>query len=338
MKNNLIIITNESIYLDENNKFFCDNIDLKSIPEGLSNYANINLIARYSKKIRSKKINIKKISTFKNIFTYLISIFKSFEDKNSKYLIISLSPYTFFASLLLKFFSKQHFIYLRSDGYQEYRSILGVLGPFIYNFFYKIGTLKAKLIACIKNLLKNNDCKIVHPSQLSDKWFEDLKDINPNKIKLLYVGRVRIEKGIFSLINILRDTNLSLTIITSEKNIELKEKFKNINLMSFDNYNDAIIEMYDKHSIFILPSYTEAHPQVLDEALARCRPVIVFKEIDHVVRDREGVFVCERDRKSLESQINYINNNYENILSKIKTNKLPTKKSFIDELKKIIFN
>ena len=64
MKNNLIIITNESIYLDENNKFFCDNIDLKSIPEGLSNYANINLIARYSKKIRSKKINIKKISIF----------------------------------------------------------------------------------------------------------------------------------------------------------------------------------------------------------------------------------------------------------------------------------
>ena len=129
---------------------------------------------------------------------------------------------------------------------------------------------------------------------MSDKWFENLKDINPNKIKLLYVGRVRIEKGIFSLINILRDTNFSLTIITSEKNIEIKEKFKNINLLSFDNYNDAIIEMYDKHSIFILPSYTEAHPQVLDEALARCRPVIVFKEIDHVVEiEREYLFVKE---------------------------------------------
>jgi len=338
MKNNLIIITNESIYLDENNKFFCDNIDLKSIPEGLSNYANINLIARYSKKIRSKKINIKKISISKNIFTYLISIFKSFEDKNSKYLIISLSPYTFLASLLLKFFSKQHFIYLRSDGYQEYRSILGVLGPFIYNFFYKIGTLKAKLIACRKHLLKNNNGKVVNPSQLSDKWFEDLKNINPDKIKLLYVGRVRVEKGIFSLINILRDTNFSLTIVTSEKNLELKENFKNINLMSFENYNDAIIDIYDKHSIFILPSYTEAHPQVLDEALARCRPVIIFKEIDHVVRDREGVFVCERNLKSLKNLINYINNNYENILSKIKTNKLPTKKNFINELKEIIFN
>ena len=81
------------------------------------------------------------------------------------------------------------------------------------------------------------------------------------------------------------------------------EKFKNINLMSFENNNDAIIDIYDNHSIFILPSYTEAHPQVLDEALARCRPVIVFKEVDHVVRDRQGVFVCERNLKSLENLI-----------------------------------
>ena len=338
MKNKLFIISNESVYIDENNKFFCDNIELKSIPEELSNYSNISLIARYSKKIRSIRINIGQISTFKNIFSYLISIFKSFGDKNSKYLIISLSPYTFLASLLLKFFSKQHFIYLRSDGYQEYKSILGVSGPFIYNFFFKIGILKAKLITCRKHLLKNNNGKVVCPSQLSDKWFKDLKNINPDKIKLLYIGRVRVEKGIFSLINILRDTNFSLTIVTSEKNVVLKEKFNNINLMSFENNNDAIIDIYDNHSILILPSYTEAHPQVLDEALARCRPVIVFKEIDHVVRDREGVFVCERNLKSLENLINYINNNYKNILTKIKTNNLPTKKNFINELREIIFN
>ena len=53
-------------------------IELKSIPEELSNYSNISLIARYSKKIRPIRINIGQISIFKNIFTYLISIFKSF--------------------------------------------------------------------------------------------------------------------------------------------------------------------------------------------------------------------------------------------------------------------
>ena len=58
MKNKLFIITNESISLDKDNKFYCDNIDLKSIPEELSKYAEIILIARYSKKDRTKKINI----------------------------------------------------------------------------------------------------------------------------------------------------------------------------------------------------------------------------------------------------------------------------------------
>ena len=78
MKNKLFIICNESVYLDENNKFFCDNIELKSIPEELSNYSNISLIARYSKKIRSIRINIGKISTFKNIFTYYTHFVFSF--------------------------------------------------------------------------------------------------------------------------------------------------------------------------------------------------------------------------------------------------------------------
>ena len=80
---------------------------------------------------------------------------------------------------------------------------------------------------------------------------------------------------------------------------------------------------------------TEAHPQVLDEALARCRPVIVFSDINHVKRNREGVFVCERNINSLNNTINHIINNYESITDKIKINKLPTKENFIQELRNL---
>ena len=175
------------------------------------------------------------------------------------------------------------------------------------------------------------------PSQLKKKWFEEIKVINTKKLNFLYVGRLRAEKGIFSLIEIVERSNFNLTIVTSEKNVKLKKDYKNINLINFENYNDEIIKFYDQHNIFILPSYTEAHPQVLDEALARNRPVIVFKEISHVKRDREGVFVCERNLKSLENTVNYINSNYENILIKIKKNKLPTLEKFIDQLSNILF-
>ncbi len=338
MKNKIFIITNERIYRNENNECFCDNIDLKSIPEELNQFFDVNIIGRKSLKERSKRIDIKKINIFSNILTFLNEIIKCRKSENVKFLIISLSPYTFLASILFKFFSKEHIIYLRSDGYQEYKSILGPIGPVIYHLMFRVGIVKAKLIACRKHLLRNTQGIVVNPSQLNDKWFKDLKEINYSKTKLLYVGRVRVEKGIFSLLNLLRDSDFFLTIVTSEKKINLKDNFKqeNFEIISFENYDDSIIKFYDNHSIFVLPSFTEAHPQVLDEALARCRPVIVFSEINHVKRDREGVFICDRDIKSLNHTINYINNNYENIVNKIKKNKLPTKKAFIQDLKKIL--
>lgn len=338
MKNKIFIITNESIYLNKNNDFYCDNIDLKSIPEELDKFFDIHIIGRKSSAKRSKKINLKKINIFNNFISYLIEIIKSFKNENTKYFIISLSPYTFLASICLKIFSKQHVIYLRSDGYKEYKSILGFFGPAIYHFIFSLGIIKAKLIACRKHLLRNNEGIVVNPSQLNKRWFKDIKKVNSSKTKLLYVGRVRVEKGIFSLLNILRDTKYFLTIVTSEKNIEIKKDYNknNFEVISYENYNDSIIQFYDNHTITILPSFTEAHPQVLDEALARLRPVIVFSEIEHVRRDREGVYICERNINSLNNLINYINNNYENIMDKIKTNKLPTKDEFIQELKKIL--
>ena len=334
MKNKLFIISNESIS-SNNDENFCDNIDLKSIPEELNNFFDVTLIARKSNHTRSKKINLKNIFLSNNIIYFLFLIIRSFKEKNSKYLIISLSPYTFLGSLLLKIFSKQHFLYLRSDGFEEYRAIFGTVGVIIYKIFFFIGTINANLIACREHLLKRKKGTVVQPSQLNEKWIQN-RETKPIKTNLLYVGRLRIEKGIFSLIKMLKNKNLSLTIVTSEKEVKLKDNYKNISLISFENKNDSIIKIYDEYNILILPSYTEAHPQVLDEALARCRPVIIFKEIEHVKRDRLGVFVCERNFESLNNKINHILNNYQNIFNEIKMNKLPTKKNFINQLKEII--
>ena len=43
--------------------------------------------------------------------------------------------------------------------------------------------------------------------------------------------------------------------------------------------------------MMILPSFTEATPYVVDEALARKRPVIIFEDISYIVRDKKGIFV-----------------------------------------------
>ncbi len=63
MKKKLFIFSNESIFFQEG-KFFCDNIDLKSSPEGLNRKYEVNLFGRKSTKQRSHEIKIKKIKIF----------------------------------------------------------------------------------------------------------------------------------------------------------------------------------------------------------------------------------------------------------------------------------
>ena len=101
----LFIISNESIY-ENNSKYFCDNLDLKSTPEGLNNTFEVNIIARKSSKERSHSINIENISIYRSILTFILAVIKSTKNKDCKYLLISISPYTFVASLFLKLFGK----------------------------------------------------------------------------------------------------------------------------------------------------------------------------------------------------------------------------------------
>ena len=174
MSNNLVIINNESVF-KENNSFYCDNIDMQSIPEGLSKNIEVSLILRKSKIKRSHKINLNKITINSNIFGFLLSIFRTFKKKETNYLIISVTPYTFFAYILLFIFRKKVFLYLRSNGYEEYKTILGFIGPIIYHLMYIFVTFKSNIIVCEKKLIGNKKNDLVYPSQLDSNWFKDYK-------------------------------------------------------------------------------------------------------------------------------------------------------------------
>ena len=137
MKKKLFIFSNESISV-ENGKFYCDNLDLKSTPEGLNKKFEVNLLGRKSIKKRSHEIKIKKTKVFNNIFSYLSEVKNASKNEDSKFLIISISPYTFFISLFIKILGRKPMIYLRSDGYGEYEAIFGKIGPIIYHFMFSI--------------------------------------------------------------------------------------------------------------------------------------------------------------------------------------------------------
>jgi glycosyltransferase involved in cell wall biosynthesis len=334
---NLIIIGNEKI--SESKSFFSANIDFKTIVEGLSPFFNVKLIARFSKKKETFFINSNDIFLAKNIFIYLKNIIKTFNNiRSNKYFIISITPYTFLAYVVLFFFTNRIYIYLRSDGFKEYECILGKKWVFLYQIMFFVMLWKTKIISCQKELSRGRFSYLVRPSELSEAWFKNKKKINikEKQIRLLYVGRIKIEKGIFNLLNLFQKLQheVKLTIV-GDKKLKLFNDY-NIKFYNFFSKSKYLIKQYDRCHIFILPSYTEAHPKVIDEALARFRPVIIFDDIKHVISERAGIFVCKRNPTDLNNKILYIYKNYSRILKNISNNNLPTKKFFLQNLHKTI--
>ena len=89
MKKKLFIFSNKSVFSQEG-KFYCDNIDLKSTPEGLNKKFEVNLFVRESKKKKSHEIKIKKINIFNDIFSYISSVIIASKNQDAKFLIISI--------------------------------------------------------------------------------------------------------------------------------------------------------------------------------------------------------------------------------------------------------
>tara|TARA_B100000886_G_scaffold312351_1_gene248242 strand:- start:2032 stop:3042 length:1011 start_codon:yes stop_codon:yes gene_type:complete len=333
----LTIITNESIYSDNDN-FYCDNLDIKTLSEGLSNEFKVHLIGRLSQEKRFHKINIKNISIFKSLFGYLNEVNKSSTSDKSN-LVVSITPFTFCA-VLISFFKKKPKVYLRSDGHKEYKAVLGPVGKFIFHVMFLIVSKFSNFIACSKEVLHGKKGSMVFPSQLDDSWFEGIKKPSIKEANLIYVGRIKKEKGIFSFLSLIKKIqgNYNFTIVGATKDFKKTGDFERTIIHEIVTDKKKLIDLYDNHNIFVLPSFTEGHPMVLLESLARKRPVIIFDDIKHVVQDKKGIFICKRNKDSLYEKINYILGNYESIYEELKNNRLPTYKDFISDISKEIKN
>ena len=99
--------------------------------------------------------------------------------------------------MFLRLFGKKPIVYLRSDGYGEYKAIFGRIGSLIYHFMFIIVSLISNLISCRHYILKVKNGDVVSPSQLDSVWFKKTKNQDIKNFKLLYVGRIKVEKGVF---------------------------------------------------------------------------------------------------------------------------------------------
>jgi glycosyltransferase involved in cell wall biosynthesis len=334
----LYVVVNEKIF-NNKNLFFCENKDIQSIINYLSNKYTLTLISRYGYSAKPFVLNqIYKVFNLKltKLFNFLKSILIS--SKKKKLLIISITPFNFIIFLIFKFFFDcKFYLYLRSNGYEEYKNILGKNYIWIYDFMFKYTTKYSEVISCHKRLY-DKKCHILYPSELSLNWRKRIKRnyYKNSTIHILYVGRFKIEKGIYSLLNIFSKlpNNIKLTIVGTGDPIKMTNNI--IKVFNIVNDEKQLINIYDSANIFILPSYTEAHPKVIDEALSRMRPVIIFNDIKYVIQNRYGIFSVKRNFIQLLKIIKYIKRNDQLIFTQLKKNRLPQKKDFLKGLYTIV--
>ena len=169
-------------------------------------------------------------------------------------------------------------------------------------------------------------------------WLKDYKKHPTDKPRLLYIGRLKVEKGIFSFLKIFNELDIDIHLSIVGKTLNKYLNDKKISYIGHGYPPIELIKLYDSNNIFILPSFTEAHPKVVDESLARLRPVIIFEEIQHIIKDKMGIFLLKTHAKSLLKTINFIMDNYESIQKSIKENILPTKEKFISEMTNILLS
>jgi len=320
---NLLIISNDKIHFS-NSAVSSKYNDIINILETTQKQFNIFLLSRICNS--KENFSLKKRRIFKLDFKKFIFLRK----KNFKVLMVSITPRNILFYLLLNLFVKnlKGFIYLRSDGYKEYQTRLGRLGFIIFSLFFKSIKKSFKIISVNKNIKAPKIDYIIYPSELDKSWFKKKKLISIDIPKLLYLGRFRKDKGVFSLIELFRNTKYQFQLtIAGDKNYP-NLSIKNLKFLNELSNKKKIISLYDNHHIFILPSYTEGSPKVILESLARRKPVIIFKDIAHVKNKFKGIFVCGRNSDDLVFKIKYIIKNYQKIQKKMNKNSLITKKYF----------
>ena len=332
MRESIVIINNEKCVVKKND-IYCQNIEIKSISEALDKNFDISLILRKSNINPIHKINIIKTKISSNIISFISNIIKNLKNKK-KFFIISITPYTFIAFVILILFRKKIYLYLRSNGLDEYRLILGKRFVWIYRLMLYLMSKGSNVLCVNDKILPNKNYILVLPSQINEPWLQKRENTSLNRIKLLYVGRIKIEKGVFSLLKLSKELNSklphTLTLVGHGKKIN--DLMENVKLLNPVPKPDDLIKIYDQHNISILPSFTEGHPQVLLESLARKRPIIIVEDISYVKKNYEGVFVAKRNSEDLGKIINYVIENYHKISLAMDKNTLPSKSMFIKDL------
>jgi glycosyltransferase involved in cell wall biosynthesis len=157
---------------------------------------------------------------------------------------------------------------------------------------------------------------VKNPYVRSSTWAPRRGDHSPeNAHRVLFVGRLLEEKGIFDLVEafaaVLDQTPCSLVFVgQGEDDRRLREKIDRLGLndhVAVKGYLDGsdLGRVYEEATLLALPtSWPEGFPTVLAEAMDTGLPIVTTRirgAVDHLVEGEHALFVEPRDAKGLAS-------------------------------------
>jgi glycosyltransferase involved in cell wall biosynthesis len=134
--------------------------------------------------------------------------------------------------------------------------------------------------------------------------------------RILFVGRLIREKGIFELVEafaeVIHETNCELIIVgEGPKEDELRRRIHRLRIgehVSIVGYltGSDLENQYRQATIFVLPSWDEGFPTVLSEAMDEGLPIVtthIRGAADHLVAGENALFVEPGDVNALATAI-----------------------------------
>ena len=175
-----------------------------------------------------------------------------------------------------------------------------------------------------------------------------MKNINfDGVVKLLFVGRVEINKGIIELLKVLSDFDgfkFHLTIVGDGNFMSEVKKWilkvnlsQNVTCQGYLAFGPQLMNIYREHDIFILPSYSEGLPQVILEAMANGCLVLSTSvgSVPYIIQHGKNGFLFEaKDVNSLKSVLDGLKNH--NDIQMIRYNGINTAKMYAFEKQMLV--
>lgn len=272
---NLLINNNYSVTIivyNKNKNFYLDELDSRVIVISLDCKNGLETLFKFIK--TKNKINhfheLDTLIAFNHQIALILQILKFFGKINHKIIARNVNN----LSIDLK---SNNSTYIK-------KFITKFLMKHVYN---KIGCYIAQCESMKKDMIDNfnipqeNITVIKNPTSIIFKKYNTAK-----KNDLLFVGRLKKQKGIDNLIRILDELNnekinIKIKIIgKGELKEELLQTLKNMEYIEYSHHDEIppidLVRHYNESKITILTSYYEGYPNVLVESLASGTPIISF--------------------------------------------------------------